>query len=634
MRIFTAFLLACGALAAGQYGIQLTGSAQPACSSVEEIVAAVTQGARTDREKALALHRFGMAHFIHFNGPVEQRDLYVTDPLKLISVYGYCLCGNNSAAMTGLYNAAGLKARVRVLHQHAIPEVWFENKWNYLDTDMFGYLYLPDGKTIASVDEVFADPDLFIKQKNPPNPYFPFDQKKDMADVFRDRVNSKNYHPYPNAHVMRLGLRAGESATLYFRPRGRFYLGSSLPRALGTEYPDYWQVGAVRKGSLAWTDRPPAAYGNGVLEYAPDLRSDAFRLENPERAGVAVNPPGKMPELVAAAVAKPASLVVEVTTPWIVSGRQNDLTNAADDSAGAVATGRFWRGAPGDENRIWLSTDHGRTWKQVWENRYLGTVPFQVDITRWVEGRHSYLLKFEWLDRRGAGQVGLEGLRIETWVQLSPMALARIAPGANTFRLGTAPERAWYNQSRWDRGEPIPGQRLVNLAAHRQAPWLRPSGPERPGVLTFPLGPRAAVAEARISVLASCIDLVGDPKVTLSLSSDGGGHWRKLAHFTPDPEQEMSRVWYNYTLRDLPEGGRTWLKVEVSEGGLEQVIANAIVRERPAAPGTLRVTNVWRESGREQTASHLLEPGAAPLDYAIDAAASGIENVALRFEAK
>lgn len=178
MRLILIFFVLLPAVWAEQLAIRLVGSAQPNCWDVNDIVAGVTGSAGSDREKALALHRFGMAHLIHFDGPIEERGEYVTDPLKLIGVYGFALCGNNSAAMSALYNAAGLRARTRSMPGHSVPEVWFEGKWNYIDTDMFGYVFLPDGQRIASVDELARDADLFLRQPHPPDPYYPFDEKK------------------------------------------------------------------------------------------------------------------------------------------------------------------------------------------------------------------------------------------------------------------------------------------------------------------------------------------------------------------------------------------------------------------------------------------------------------------------
>ncbi len=631
-----AFLAAvfCAGLPAGQNGIRLTGSSQPDCWSVEEIVRETTRGIQSDREKALALHRFGMRHFIHFDGPKEERNEYITDPVKLSAVYGYALCGNNSSAMNALYSAAGLKARKRSMPGHSIPEVWFEGKWNYIDTDMFGYVFLPDGK-IASVDELVREPDLFLKQKSPPDPFFPFDRKEDMASVFRGADPSRDYHPYASAHVMHLALRTGESARLFYRPRGegRYFLTPDFRPDLGVTYKDYWTVGPVRKDSLAWCDRPPASYANGVIEYAPDLRSEAFARENPDRSGVAAGQGRSRPELVAERPGETASLVIKVTTPWIIAGLQNDLTSFEDNSGGAVVNGWFWRAGESDENRILVSRDAGRTWHKVWENSYRGAVPFRVDLTRWAEGEYGYWVKFEWVDRGGKGQVGLEGLRMETWVQLSPMALPRLEAGRNTFRFAASPRAAVYNHSRWDRGQGLPGQQLNNAAIGDRSPYLRPADPSRPAVVTFETGTEREIRELRVSLRARAARGSQGVSAVLSISEDSGATWRELERFSPHPEHTTNHMWFNHVLRGgAIDGRRCRLKVAISGGGLDQVIANSVVAAPPESPSPVRITHVWREGERERTFSRVTPREADGHSYAVDAA-PGLVNEELRFEA-
>ncbi|MCL4852646.1 MAG: hypothetical protein KJZ78_14870, partial [Bryobacteraceae bacterium] len=121
MRLTILVLLFTLAASAEQLSIRLTGQAQPNCWDVADIVSSVTKGAGSEREKALALHKFGMAHQIHFNGPIEERGHYVDDPLKLMAFYGFSLCGNNSKAMTALYNEAGMRARTRSMPGHSVP---------------------------------------------------------------------------------------------------------------------------------------------------------------------------------------------------------------------------------------------------------------------------------------------------------------------------------------------------------------------------------------------------------------------------------------------------------------------------------------------------------------------------------
>ena len=608
-------------LQAEQNSIRLVGSAQPGCWDINEIVAEVTRGAANDREKALALHRFGMAHLIHFDGPIEERGEYVTDPMKLIAVYGYALCGNNSCAMNALYNAAGLKARQRTLPLHAVPEVWFEGKWNYIDTDMFGYVYLEDGQRLASVDELSLNPDHFLKQTHPPDPYFPFDEKKDMAETFRGVDAEKDYHPYSSAHMMNLTLRSGETVRLFFRPqgRGRYFLTPAFRPDLGILYKDYWIEGPVRKGSLAWCDRPPASYGNGFLEYTPDLRSKNFTLENPDLSGVAIRQDKEAPSLVAASPNHRASIVVKVTTPWVISGLQNDLTDFQDNTDAAIVTGLFWRMGPSDENHIFVSRDAGQSWTQVWENHYLGAVPFHVDLTRWVEGEYSYWVKFEWRDRKATGRVGLENLGFKTWLELSPMALPRLAAGRNTFRLSTSPVRCIYSHSRWDRGEGLPGQKLENLVAFEKSPFLRPADPARPGSLLFPIG-EGSIEELRISLRVRADKKPQDLKAVLYLSENGGSTWRELERFSAHPEHTMSQMWFNHVVRGaIINGAQGWLKVSISGGGMEQVIANRLVRSVPACSTSLRIRHIWKEGNKTRSAGGILHGRSENTSYTVEA---------------
>jgi hypothetical protein len=627
MRHIAFLLLLPFTASAEQLSIRLTGQAQPNCWDVTDIVSSITRGAGSEREKVLALHKFGMAHQIHFNGPIEERGHYIDDPLKLMAVYGFSLCGNNSKAMAALYNAAGMKARTRSMPGHSIPEVWFEGKWNYIDTDMFGYVFLEDGHRIASVDEIVADPDLFVRQKNPPDPFYPFDEKADMASVFRGAKPSRDHHPYSNAHMMNLALRTGETIEFYYRPQNR-YLLTELGEDLGIVYKDYWVVGPVRKGSLAWTDQPPAAYGNALLEYAPDLRSETFAKENPRRTNIAVASDRRKPELTTQRRGEVASLVMEVNTPFVIAGLQNDLTNFEDNSDAAVVKGLFWRTNRADENRISVSTDAGRTWKQVWENRSLGAIPFQVDLTRWVEGRYSYHLKFEWTDRSGSGTVGLENLAFRTWVEVSPMGLPRLVSGRNTFQLQTAPRRTFYHESYWHKGQNLRDQRVENLAWDAKSSQYRPQDPSREGALTFRLGPEGTAEELRFSVSARAAGPMNKVALSLALSDDDGATWRELAKFKPDPEHNQNQMWFNHVMRGINlNGTRAWLKVTTGGAGVEKVIANTSLPVRPATSTMLEVTHQWYEGDQLKTATRTVASGGG---YDLVTSLAAIRNHALR----
>jgi len=621
---------------AEQLSLKIVGSAQPSCWSLEEIVQEVTAEARTDREKALALHKFGMAHQIHFIGPRENGN-YMVDALKILGVYGYSLCGNNSATMCALYNLAGLEARRRSLNGHVVPEVRFEGRWNYIDTDMFGYVVKTDDLAIASVDDLLENPELFQRNSYNPDPFFPFDTMEGMQSCFVDAKGRKDHHPYSTAHLMNLGLRTRESVTCYYRPRNRFYISPAvLPQKLSTMYRGYWLEGPVRQNSLAWTDTVPAAYGNAVFEYRPDLRSQIFRLENPPMTGVKVQAGDRLPPLAAAGKGRTASLVVEMAAPWVIAGLQNDLTDFEDNSDGAVVRGWFWRTAESDENRILVSNDNARTWKLVWENPRLGAVPFRVDFTPLVEGCYHYLVKFEWVDSEGSGTVGLEGLEFETWAELSPMALPRLEPGENTMTLSNGIHRAFLSESHWEKGLDLWDQQLENLVSSTKAPRLITLEANKPGILTFAPGPGGIIDELRLAIQAQTLE-GGNPQdvsIVLSLSNNKGSSWEKLAGFAAHPEHEQSWMWFNHIVKDRSlDGSRTRIKIEITGGGLDKVMASSLVRMNPSVPSALRVSHTWKEGTKRQTVTWVFQPGAENTSYKVVTPERKIVNESFRIEA-
>ena len=91
-------------------------------------------------------------------------------------------------------------------------------------------------------------------------------------------------------------------------------------------------------------------------------------------------------------------------------------------------------------------------------------------------------------------------------------------------------------------------------------------------------------------------------------------------------------MWFNHVLAGRTiDGSRCRLKIEISGGGLEQVIANSLVAAEPAASTRLRLTHVWREGDRERTFTHLAP--AAPKGYTYEVTAgAGLINDEVRIE--
>ena len=93
----------------------------------------------------------------------------------------------------------------------------------------------------------------------------------------------------------------------------------------------------------------------------------------------------------------------------------------------------------------------------------------------------------------------------------------------------------------------------------------------------------------------------------------------------------MNHMWFNHVIRNSAlNGDRSRLRIAVSGGGLEQVIANSLVRSIPRASSALRVTHVWREGDQQRTASRVFRSGSGT--YEVNTAAAGLVNEELRTE--
>lgn len=309
----------------------------------------------------------------------------------------------------------------------------------------------------------------------------------------------------------------------------------------------------------------------------------------------------------------PAAVELEVNTPWVIAGLQNDLVDFSDNREGAVVSGWFWRIGQADETRIMVSRDNGRSWQQAWENtEFIGAIPFRVDLTRWVEGGYGYRVRFEFVDRSGSGRVGLQGLELDTWVELSPMALPRLEPGANTFTLATGQHRAVLEECRWFEGESLPDQQLQGLALQAEGePRLRPLMPAGTGTLIFSPGAAGIVDELRFSMIVRPLPggKIQDASAVLSFSDNGGASWQELERFAPHPEQSFSAMYFNHILTGRSfDGARGRLRLELTGCGLERVTANSLVRVSPRAPSTLKVSHLYQLNGKRNTISWLFPP--------------------------
>ncbi|MCS7238661.1 MAG: hypothetical protein NZ899_10390 [Thermoguttaceae bacterium] len=139
----------------------------PDCSSLRSLVESVTRQCQTDDERAIALYNVCRYLIYHHAYPTERKPI---SALKLIHVYGWALCGGEHTVLGALFEAAGYRWRYRGWSDpgHTTIEVFYGDRWHWLDTFLKFYTWAPDpraprGWTIASQEDIKANPDLITK---------------------------------------------------------------------------------------------------------------------------------------------------------------------------------------------------------------------------------------------------------------------------------------------------------------------------------------------------------------------------------------------------------------------------------------------------------------------------------------
>lgn len=134
-------------------------------SSLETIVADVIRlaDAKSDDEKGIALYNYLNQVLFHHAYACEKKPRSV-GPLKVINVYGWGLCGGEHTVMKALFETAGWPVRYRGWSDpgHTTVEAQYGGRWHYYDVFLKGYWWTKDRATIASQDDIVADPSIVL----------------------------------------------------------------------------------------------------------------------------------------------------------------------------------------------------------------------------------------------------------------------------------------------------------------------------------------------------------------------------------------------------------------------------------------------------------------------------------------
>ncbi|MGH7135137.1 MAG: hypothetical protein ACREHD_05310, partial [Pirellulales bacterium] len=124
--------------------------------SLDRIAASAIKPGMTDGEKARALWWQEVQHRFHLEGDNNE----LLDPVKVLNVYGYNTCGNDSICLAGLWRKAGLRVAPARLVGHCATQVFYDGAWHLMDGDMHAVYLLRDNETVAGEQDLVRDHDL------------------------------------------------------------------------------------------------------------------------------------------------------------------------------------------------------------------------------------------------------------------------------------------------------------------------------------------------------------------------------------------------------------------------------------------------------------------------------------------
>ena len=350
--------------------------------TVSSIVAGVVDEGMSGKEKALALwtfhrhHRFHASPYDHDNGNV----------VKMLNVYGYTLCGDDSYTLADLWREAGLRVRNGHPIGHSTSEVFYDGMWHLLDGDEHVICLMRDNQTIAGEEEIVADHDL-MKRTHVYGILRGDDRQTDefSASLFPfegEREEKKGVHP---SHEMKLTLRPGEALEWRWDGRGKFH---------GRENMGSWRN--------AWT-----RICNGVLHYKPDVKSNRWRAGAVEMVNVANSEALCSQE-------ETASVVFEMKSPYVI--------------VGGCIRGTFQRSRLDKRVGLFVSFDQ-QTWTEVWTAGEVGVVNTDVCLDRFFpsegEARYGYYVRVDFCGE------GVHDLEILADLQMAPLSLPGVRLGVN-----------------------------------------------------------------------------------------------------------------------------------------------------------------------------------------------------------
>jgi len=415
---------------------------------VESIAREATRGCATDEERAFAIFNFVRTNSQHRGGPGDMENF---NPVVFFNVYGYGNCAYHAATSVALARAIGLKARVWEVWHHTVNEFWFNNGWHMLDSDIEAYYLMDDNRTIASIEQLWADQK--VTGGKPENAHLTkfsgrtlglhrqytdvegnigWDYRSDYKSLGARYYFAEDhcyvqtgydYYTY-EPHTMAMTIRPNEKLIRNWKGGLKFY-----------NYKKYIKMHEENPETHSW----PVRRGDGRIIWEPDLRSRNTRefLDGAYNVLWAtddgIEPAVHVKHKHGGVWDVPSAVTFAMKTPYTITGGKLRAT--------------VYRGAATDWDgiRVMVSNDKlGWHRQKVWEapEGRTGKMDLEVNLDDLLyptgdRGRHVYRVRFAFFCNEGNNpptQTGVESVRLVADIQCAPNSLPALSLGRNIIR--------------------------------------------------------------------------------------------------------------------------------------------------------------------------------------------------------
>ena len=355
----------------------------------------ILYNAETENEKALALWAFFVRNRIHFPSPAS--NCTISNPLRLLGIYGYLTCGSASTVITSMAELMGRESRQWSLRaktgiQHHIPEMWIKDRFVIIDMDAEVFYLDYDNETLLGRDDIVKDKYLIWRTHHYGKNRIP---RIDPTVLYNNRNQSVTVSPCVG-HRLDFFLRPGEAFIFDWTERSRIsHEGGNPP------FPIPYFIANSR-----FEYQPP--FDQCSLDAVFDAHSNIVVSADSTESFLHADRPGQ------------ARFTIEFDSPFVFLDSEVMLD--------------FYRTA---QDSIWIEfSPNGSSWYPVWQAKKTSRITEQISLNRSLavhkKGSRDYrfFLRFH-IKTANAQDCRIYDLSIKSLVQTTTRFMPTLKLGEN-----------------------------------------------------------------------------------------------------------------------------------------------------------------------------------------------------------